>query len=81
LEFDAYGAYCPLEGLPSVDLFIDDGPHTGPAIANVLEMVGPLMSPDGVYVVEDFDGGERLLRDAFPAARIVTAGRLSAALL
>jgi predicted O-methyltransferase YrrM len=81
LEFDAYGAYCPLDGLPSVDLFIDDGPHTAPAIANVLEMMGPRMSRDGVYVVEDFDGGGDLLARAFPKARIVCYGRLSAALL
>jgi hypothetical protein len=81
LEFDAYGDDTPLEGLPSIDLFIDDGPHTRPAIENVLTLIGPLMSPDGVYIVEDLPGGERLLAQAFPQARIVCSGRLNAALL
>jgi hypothetical protein len=79
LEFDAYGTVAPQVG--PVDLFIDDGPHTEPAIRNVLSLFAPQMAPDGAYVVEDFAGGDRLLAGAFPEARIVRAGRLNVALL
>jgi hypothetical protein len=79
IKFDAYSDVTP--NLDMVDLFVDDGPHTEPAIRNALTLFGPLMSPDGVYVVEDFDGGDRLLAQAFPQARIICAGRLNAALL
>jgi hypothetical protein len=79
IEFDAYGTVAPEVG--PVDLFIDDGPHTEPAIRNVLSLFAPQMSDRGVYVVEDFAGGDRLLAGAFPEARIVRAGRLNVALL
>jgi hypothetical protein len=79
IKFDAYSDRAPNLGM--IDLFVDDGPHTEPAIRNVLSLFGPLMSPDGVYIVEDFDGGDRLLAEAFPQARIACAGRLNAALL
>lgn len=79
IKFDAYSDLAP--NLDMVDLFVDDGPHTEPAIRNALGLFGPLMSPDGVYVVEDFEGGDRLLAKAFPQARIICAGRLNAALL
>ena len=79
LEFDAYGTVAPQVG--PVNLFIDDGPHTEPAIRNVLSLFAPQMAPDGVYVVEDFAGGHLLLAEAFPEARIVRAGRLNVALL
>jgi len=79
VKFDAYSDQSPTVDM--IDLFLDDGPHTEKAIRNALGLFGPLMSPDGVYVVEDFDGGDRLLAEAFPQARIVCAGRLNAALL
>jgi hypothetical protein len=79
IKFDAYSDQCP--NLDMIDLFVDDGPHTESAIRNVLSLFGPRMSPDGVYVVEDFDGGDRLLAEAFPQAHIVCAGRVNAALL
>jgi predicted O-methyltransferase YrrM len=81
LEFDAYGAYCPLDGLPSVDLFIDDGPHTEDAIRNTLQLFAPMMNDGGVYVIEDFAQGASLLAKAFPGATVVHAGRLNAARL
>jgi hypothetical protein len=82
IKFDAYGGDDQgLRDLPPIDLFIDDGPHTGRAIANVLEIIEPLMSSNGVYVVEDFVGGDELLAKVFPGARTVRHGRLSAALL
>jgi hypothetical protein len=79
LEFDAYGTVAPHVG--PVDLFVDDGPHTERAIRNVLSLFGPQMAVGGVYVVEDFHGGDTLLADAFPNARIVSSGRFNAALL
>ena len=79
VKFDAYSDRPPTVDM--IDLFVDDGPHTETAIRNAISLFGPLMSPDGVYVVEDFDGGDRLLAEAFPQARIVSAGRLNAALL
>lgn len=81
-EWDAYSDEAEfLRDLGDIDLFIDDGPHTQDAIENVLGLVGPLMAPGGIYVVEDFPEGDRLLAKAFPQARIVCAGRLNAALL
>lgn len=81
-EWDAYSDEAQfLEDLGDLDLFIDDGPHTQDAIENVLRLVGPLMAPGGIYVIEDFPEGDRLLAKAFPQAHIVCAGRLNAALL
>jgi hypothetical protein len=79
ITFDAYSDDPP--ELDMIDLFVDDGPHTEPAIRNVLSLFGPMMAPGGVYVVEDFAGGDRLLAAAFPQARLVCEGRWNAALL
>lgn len=82
-QFDAYQpAAHPVDGHAPFDLFIDDGPHTADAIANVVRLVSPLMRDGGVYVIEDFPGGDDILASAFPEAReIVRAGRLNAARL
>jgi len=81
-EWDAYSDEAEiLRDMGDIDLFVDDGPHTEDAITNVLSLVGPMMAPGGVYVVEDFPDGDRLLAKAFPQARIICAGRLNAALL
>jgi cephalosporin hydroxylase len=79
ITFDAYSDDPP--ELDMIDLFVDDGPHTEPAIRNVLGLFGPMMAPGGVYVVEDFAGGDRLLAAAFPQADLVCGGRWNAALL
>jgi predicted O-methyltransferase YrrM len=81
VKFDAYADVLPRDFPSSIDLFVDDGPHTGRAIANVLSLVGPLISDGGVYVLEDFADGKRLLSDAFPSARLFRSGRFNAALL
>jgi len=81
-EWDAYGDDTDfLADLPGIDLFVDDGPHTADAIANTVRLVGPLMNPGGVYVVEDFVGGGDILAKAFPQAQVIYAGGLSAARL
>ena len=81
-EWDAYGDEVEfLADLPGIDLFVDDGPHRADAIRNTVRLVGPLMNPGGVYVVEDFPGGGDILADAFPKAQIIYAGGLSAARL
>lgn len=81
-EWDAYGNDVEfLRDMGGIDLFIDDGPHTTDAISNVLRLVGPLMNAGGVYVVEDYPGGDVLLAEQFPAAKVLRAGRLNAALL
>jgi len=79
IRLDAYGDATP--NLHMIDLFVDDGPHTEPAIRNCLSLFGPLMAPGGIYVVEDFDGGDRLLSEMFPQARLIRAGRINAACL
>jgi hypothetical protein len=79
IRFDAYGT-AALDLAP-IGLFVDDGPHTEPAIVNVLRLFGPQMAAGGLYVVEDFAGADVLLADQFPGATIVTAGRLAAARL
>lgn len=79
LKFDAYGNRVPELG--AIDFFVDDGPHTEPAIRNVLRLFGPMMASRSVYVVEDFSDGDRLLEAQFPDAHIIRAGRLNAACL
>jgi cephalosporin hydroxylase len=79
VKFDAYSPRRP--SLRNIDLFVDDGPHTEPAIRNVLSLFAPFMPPGSVYVVEDFAGGDRLLAEVFPRARLVSAGRWNAALM
>lgn len=76
--WDAYSELLPDVSGP-IDLFVDDGPHTEPAIRNALRLFGPLMAAGGVYVVEDYDGGGRLLTEAFPDAQVVSSGRIAAA--
>lgn len=79
-EWDAYGDDMDfLADLPGIDLFVDDGPHREDAIRNTLLHVAPLMNPDGVYIVEDFDGGDRILAEMLPDAEIRRFGRLNAA--
>ena len=80
VEWDAYSEAAPDVGGP-VDLFVDDGPHTEPAIRNALRLFGPVMSAGGVYVVEDYAGAGRLLSEAFPDGRVVSSGRIAAARL
>jgi predicted O-methyltransferase YrrM len=81
-EWDAYGDDTDfLADLPGIDLFVDDGPHTRDAIENTVRLVGPLMNPGSVYVVEDFVGGGDILAKAFPQAQVIYAGGLSAARL
>ena len=81
-EWDAYSDDAEfLRDLGAIDVFVDDGPHTRDAIQNVLGLVGPLMADGGLYVVEDFPGGGDLLRDVFPDAEVIYAGRLNAARL
>lgn len=81
-QWDAYSDGAEfLQDFDPIDLFVDDGPHTADAIRNVLRLIGPLMNQGGVYVVEDFPGGDRLLRQQFPESHIICAGRLNAALL
>lgn len=79
VKFDAYSSDLP--DLHMIDLFVDDGPHTEPAIRNCLSLFAPRMAPGGIYVVEDFDGGDRLLAEVFPQGRLVRAGRLNAVCL
>jgi predicted O-methyltransferase YrrM len=76
--WDAYSEESPDLPRP-IDLFVDDGPHTLPAIKNALSRFGPLMADGGVYVVEDFDGANELLRASFPDATVVSSGRVAAA--
>ena len=79
-EWDAYGDDVDfLSDLPGIDLFVDDGPHREDAIRNTLRLISPLMNPGGVYVVEDFDGGDRILAEMLPDAEIWRFGRLNAA--
>lgn len=60
-----------------IGVFVDDGPHTADAIRIVAEQVGPMVSQ--AYVLEDFPGGEGILREMFDGWEIRHAGRISAA--
>jgi hypothetical protein len=78
VTFDAYGSVTPLVdalGGLTIDLFVDDGPHTEDAITRMAKQVGPLMSRDSLYVIEDFTGGGRILREHFPGAAVSGGGR------
>lgn len=73
--WDAYSEDAPV--LPRFDLFIDDGPHTDPAIRNVVNLLSGRLREGGLYVVEDFDAAS-ILRQRFPNAELFVAGRIAA---
>jgi len=80
-EWDAYGDDIDfLADLPGIDMFVDDGPHREDAIRNTIRLIDPLMNWDGIYIVEDFDGADRILGEMMPERTIRNFGRLSAAI-
>jgi hypothetical protein len=50
----------------TIDVLIDDGPHTDVAVLSVLDAVRGLLSPQFTYIVEDMPNGEELLRSRIP---------------
>ena len=78
VTWDAYSEAAPR--LTDFDLFVDDGPHTEPAIRNVLGLLGRRLRKGGLYVIEDFPGGADLLREAFPGWEVRDGGRIAGAL-
>jgi hypothetical protein len=46
----------------TIDVLVDDGPHTDVAVLTVLDAVLPFMSPRFTYIVEDMPNGSDLLR-------------------
>lgn len=81
-EVRTFDAYKPdtetiTEVLSSVDVFVDDGPHTRPAIQACLSAVGPLVRQ--AYVIEDFVGTGGMLREQFPGWEVREQGRIAAA--
>jgi hypothetical protein len=68
-----WDAYCP--DVPSlraalagrtIDVLIDDGPHTDVAVKSVLAAVRPFLSDTFTYIVEDMPNGADLIAAACP---------------
>jgi hypothetical protein len=64
--WDAYAPDVPslkaALGGRTIDVVVDDGPHTDAAVLTVLDVLLPLMSPQFTYIVEDMPNGAELLR-------------------
>ena len=63
--WDAYAPDLPslqaaLDGR-TIDVLVDDGPHTDVAVLSVYDAVAPLLSPAFTYIVEDMPNGADLL--------------------
>jgi len=78
--WDAYAPDLPsldaALGGRTVDVLIDDGPHTDVAVLTVLDVMLPRMSPQFTYIVEDMPNGETLLRSRIPTGRSGQSGLL-----
>ena len=59
-----------------IDVVIDDGPHTEPAVLSVLDTLLPLLSPQFTYIVEDMPNGAELIRTRIPTGRSGQSGLL-----
>ena len=60
----------------TVDVVVDDGPHTDMAVLTVLNVMLPVLSPQFTYIVEDMANGETLLRSRIPTGRSGQSGLL-----
>jgi hypothetical protein len=64
--WDAYAPDVPTLkaalGGRTIDVLVDDGPHTDVAVLRVLDAVLPLLSPQFTYIVEDMPNGAELVR-------------------
>ena len=81
LEFDAFkpgttGLRSALDER-TIDVFIDDGPHTNEAILATAASILPLMSQDFVYVIEDNAGVAESLRSTFPGLHVESLDRMT----
>jgi hypothetical protein len=79
----AWDAYAPnvqvlgqvLKGR-TIDVLVDDGPHTDVAVTTVIEALRPFMSSAFTYIVEDMPNGGELLSAAYPEGKAGQAGLL-----
>ena len=60
----------------TIDVLVDDGPHTDVAVLSVLDAVLPFMSDRYTYIVEDMPNGAELLRTRVSAGEVGQAGLL-----
>ena len=60
----------------TIDVVVDDGPHTHMAVLTVLDAIRPLLSPKFTYIVEDMTDGEELLRRRIEAGTSGQSGLL-----
>jgi len=60
----------------TIDVLIDDGPHTDVSVLSVLDAVMGLLSPQFTYIVEDMPNGEALLRSRLPSGTSGQSGLL-----
>jgi hypothetical protein len=64
--WDAYAPDLPslkaALGGRTIDVVVDDGPHTDAAVLTVLDALLGLLSPQFTYIVEDMPNGAELLR-------------------
>jgi len=60
----------------TIDVLVDDGPHTDTAVLTVLDAILGLLSPQFTYIVEDMPNGESLLRSRLPSGTSGQSGLL-----
>jgi hypothetical protein len=60
----------------SIDVLVDDGPHTDEAVRRVIGAVRPFLSASFTYIVEDMPNGSELLSTAFPDGKVGQSGLL-----
>jgi len=65
-DWDAYAPNVQVLGQAlrgrTIDVLVDDGPHTDVAVLTVLDAVLPFLSPQFTYIVEDMPNGADLIR-------------------
>jgi len=60
----------------TIDVLVDDGPHTDVAVLTVLDALLPFMSPQFTYIVEDMPNGADLIRSRVPTGTSGQSGLL-----
>jgi hypothetical protein len=60
----------------TIDVLVDDGPHTDMAVLTVLDVMLPLLSPQFTYIVEDMPNGAELIRSRIPSGDAGQSGLL-----
>jgi hypothetical protein len=79
-DWDAYAPNVQVLGQVlqgrTIDVLVDDGPHTDVAVTTVVEALRPFMSESFTCIVEDMPNGGALLAGAYPDGKAGQSGLL-----